>query len=165
MGGTDPLGYHLTNLLLHVVAAIMTFLIVRKILELALVDPRRRTLIAGFSGALFLLHPVQTEAVAYISSRSENLSVALAFSAWAVFLYRPSSAIGLRSVLLVLLLSGAALGGKEHVAVLPLILLLTDYYWNPGFSFQGVRRNWRLYVPLAILGAVFGRLPVFLLVP
>jgi tetratricopeptide (TPR) repeat protein len=154
LGGTDPLGYHLTNILLHVVASLMVFLIVRKVLELASIDLRRRTVTAGFCGAIFLLHPVQTEAVAYISQRSENLSVALAFAAWACFLYRPSNAIGMRTVLLVILLFGAAVTGKEHVAVLPLVLLLTDYYWNPGFSFQGVRRNWRLYAPLAVTGVL-----------
>ena len=131
------------------------FSIVRKILELAskgslTTDARRRTLVAGFCGAIFLLHPVQTEAVAYVAQRSENLSVAIAFAAWACFLYRPNRDIRIPAgPLLVLLLFGAAVGGKEHVAVLPLVILLTDYYWNPGFSFTGIRRNWRLYGILA----------------
>jgi tetratricopeptide (TPR) repeat protein len=59
-------------------------------------------------------------------------------------------------VLVVLLLFGAAVAGKEHVALLPLVLLLTDYYWNPGFSFVGIRRNWRLYGTLAVLAAIMG---------
>ena len=33
--------------------------------------------------------------------------------------------------------------------------MLTDYYWNPGFSFAGIWRNWRVYVPMA-LGGVAG---------
>jgi tetratricopeptide (TPR) repeat protein len=37
--------------------------------------------------------------------------------------------------------------------VLPALLLLTDYYWNPGFSFSGMRRNWRLYVPMFLAAA------------
>ena len=162
MAGTHPLAYHLTNILLHAFGAWMVFLIVRKVLELASIDLRRRTLVAGFCGAIFLLHPVQTEAVAYIAGRSENLSVALAFAAWACFLYRPAGSISLRRVTLVLLLFGAAAAGKEHVAVLPLVLLLTDYYWNPGFSFDGIKRNWRLYVTLAVSGVIVGGLPLFL---
>jgi len=134
----------------------MVFLILRKVLELASIDLRRRTLVAGFCSAIFLLHPVQTEAVAYVSGQAESLSVALAFAAWVCFLYRPEAAIGLRTVLVVLLLFGTACGGKEHVAVLPLVLLLTDYYWNPGFSLKGALRNWRLYAPLVILGAIVG---------
>ena len=49
---------------------------------------------------------------------------------------------------------------KEHTAILPLLLLWTDYFWNPGFSFEGIRRNWRLYAPLAA-GAVIGAIGVF----
>jgi tetratricopeptide (TPR) repeat protein len=44
---------------------------------------------------------------------------------------------------------------KEHAVALIAVLLLTDYFWNPGFSFAGIRRNWRLYVPVA-LGAAAG---------
>ncbi|HEY3836727.1 MAG TPA: tetratricopeptide repeat protein [Bryobacteraceae bacterium] len=149
VGGADPFGYHLLNVFLHTLAALMVFLVMRKILEFASqsrpVDPRRRTFVAIFCASLFLLHPVQTEAVAYISSRSEQLSVALAFAAWACFLYRRSRDITFPMVAAVLLLFGASVGAKEHVAVLPAVLLLTDYYWNPGFTLEGARRNWRLY--------------------
>ena len=54
----------------------------------------------------------------------------------------------------ILILFGAAILTKEHTAVLPALLLLTDYYWNPGFSFEGIRRNWKLYVPILIGGAI-----------
>jgi tetratricopeptide (TPR) repeat protein len=150
LNGVNTFGYHLVNIFLHTFAALMVFSIVRKILEVAskgslTTDARRRTLVAGFCGAIFLLHPVQTEAVAYVSQRSEELSVTLAFGAWACFLYRPNRDIRIPTVLAVLLLFGASVAGKEHVAVLPLVILLTDYYWNPGFTFEGVRRNWRLY--------------------
>lgn len=30
------------------------------------------------------------------------------------------------------------------------VLLLTDYYWNPGFSWTGIRRNWRFYLSISI---------------
>ena len=158
LGGVSPLGYHLTNIVLHTIAALLVFLIVRKILELAALPVRRAMIVAGFCAAIFLLHPVQTESVAYISGRSESLSVALAFGAWACFLYRPSRAegegIGLGTVLAILLLFGASVTAKEHVAVLPLVILLTDYYWNPGFSFEGIRRNWRLYGTFVVLGVL-----------
>ncbi len=55
-----------------------------------------------------------------------------------------------------LALFGAAVATKEHTAVLPALFLLTDFWWNPGFSLAGIRRNWRLYVPIVLgsLGAV-----------
>jgi tetratricopeptide (TPR) repeat protein len=76
----------------------------------------------------------------------------LAFAAFTVFLYRRESAAGWRTALAVLLLFGAALAAKEHTIALPALLLLTDYWWNPGFSWQGIRRNWKLYAPMALAG-------------
>ena len=156
--GVEPHWYHVANLLLHLGAGLLVFVIARKFLEWLEVDRWRREAIAAFAGGLFLLHPLQTEAVAYVASRSENLSVFLAYGAFAAFLYRKHQAISTGTALVVLALFGAAVTTKEHVAVFPILLLLTDYYWNPGFSFEGIKRNWRLYLPLAaggVAGFVF----------
>jgi tetratricopeptide (TPR) repeat protein len=75
-----------------------------------------------------------------------------------VFLYRRSEKVSWLNMLAVVALFAAAVSTKEHTAVLPALLLLTDYYWNPGFSFRGIRGNWRLYLPLAAAGAFAGRM-------
>ena len=72
-----------------------------------------------------------------------------------MFLYRREAAVSWRIAAIVLAALRAALLAKEHTIVLPALLLLTDYWWNPGFSFEGIRANWKLYVPMA-LGAVGG---------
>lgn len=143
--GLDPMPFHFTNVVLHVAAAIFVFLVVRQILESAGESGTRRDWLAGFAGAIFLLHPIQTESVAYVASRSEVLSVSLLYAAFALFLYRRRHGIGWLDSIVVLALFGAAVTTKEHAAVLPALLLLTDYYWNPPFSFAGIRKNWRLY--------------------
>jgi tetratricopeptide (TPR) repeat protein len=152
LSGNDPFSYHVVNLTVHLAAAALMFLIVRRLLEWSQAPAPRRTLLAGFAGGLFLLHPIQTEAVAYLAGRSEALSVTLMLAAYAVFLYRPKAAIGWGTMLLVLALFGLAVLSKEHTVVLLALLLLTDFWWNPGFSFRGARANWRLYAPL-MLGA------------
>lgn len=153
INGGDPYGYHFLNVLFHCITSGLVFLILRRLLEWAGLDASRRTFLAGFGAALFLLHPVQSEAVAYIAGRSESFSVMLVFGAYAVFLYRPAAAISWGRVAAVLLLFGLALLSKEHAIALPALLLLTDYWWNPGFSFKGIRGNWRLYSAMAV-GAV-----------
>jgi protein O-mannosyl-transferase len=149
----DPFGFHVLNVVFHVLNGVLLFFIVRKLLTLA--DPRgsNNFMLAGFAAAVFLLHPVQTEAVSYVAGRSECLSVLFFFAAFAVFLYRQSPAASWPVAIAVLVLCGAAVGAKEHTLVLPGLLLLTDYFWNPGFSFSGIRRNWRIYAPLALGGA------------
>jgi len=131
------------------------YLIVRRLLEWARFAEPRRGLLAGFAAAVFLLHPIQTEAVAYLAGRSECLSVMLAFAAFAIFLYGGKTETRWGVVFLVLILFGAALLAKEHIIALPALLILTDYWWNPGFSLRGVWRNWRLYGALAV-GAAAG---------
>jgi tetratricopeptide (TPR) repeat protein len=155
LSGEDPFSYHLTSVLIHLVAAGLVFPIVRRLLVWSQAPERRRTLLAGFAAGVFLLHPIQTEAVAYLSGRSESLSVALLLAAYAVFLYRPRPAIGWGTTLAVLALFGLAFFSKEHTVVLPALLLLTDWWWNPGARWRAVLSNWRIYLLLA-LGAAYG---------
>ncbi len=61
----NPLGYHLTNLLLHLVTSILVFYLLRKLLA--------EQWIALFGSVLFALHPAQTEAVAWIAGRNDVL--------------------------------------------------------------------------------------------
>ena len=146
---SDTFFYHLFNLVFHFGAGTIMFLVLRRLLALANVDPDRRLLLCLFGAGLFLLHPVQTESVAYVASRSENLSVFFFLAAYAIFLGRLPEAVSWPRAAAVVGLFGAAITSKEHTLVLPGLLLLTDYYWNPGFSFAGIRRNWRLYGPVA----------------
>jgi protein O-mannosyl-transferase len=154
-GSNDTFSYHVFNLLIHCLAGAFLFLILRRLLEWAAIDPARRNLLAGFGAAVFWLHPIQTEAVAYIAGRSDGLSVMLFLAAFAFFVYRRNAAVSWGEVCVLFLLFGASLLSKEEAIVLPGLLLLTDYWWNPGFSLEGIRRNWKLYAPLAA-GAVAG---------
>lgn len=159
-GNEVTFGYHFVNLLLHFFNGALIYLAVRKALSWIHAERSQQEILSIFAAGLFLFHPVQTESVSYVASRSETLSVFFVFAAYVVFLYRKSVAVSVGTSLMVLILFGAALLTKEHSAVLPALLLLTDYYWNPGFSFAGIRRNWKLYVPIC-LGAAIGLAYVF----
>src|ERR1700723_3008707 len=141
ISGSDPYSYHVFNVAIHCITSVIVFLIVRRLLEWTGVEAQKRTLLAAFSGTLFLLHPVQSEAVAYLAGRSEALSVMFVFAAFAVFLYRRETRIGWTSALAVLVLFLASLLSKQQTIALPGLLLLTDFWWNPGFSFKGIREN------------------------
>jgi Tfp pilus assembly protein PilF len=154
VGMQDTFGYHFVNVILHFVNGILVWLAMRKVLSWAGVEKWLREVLAIFAAGLFLLHPLQTESVSYVASRSETLSVFFVLATLAVFLYRTGDALGIGRTVAVLALYGAAVLSKEHTAVLPVLLLLTDYYWNPGFSLTGIRRNWRLYIPVVVAGAL-----------
>ena len=103
LSGPQTFSYHAFNVLFHGMVSILVFFVVRKILEWAQVDGVRRDVLAVFAGALFLLHPVNSESVGYVASRSENLSVLFFLGAFALFLYRRSAEITWTRTALVLI--------------------------------------------------------------
>jgi protein O-mannosyl-transferase len=149
-GAESTFGYHLVNLILHLFNTVLIFLAVRKILSWANLEEANARILSFFAAGLFLLHPVQTESVSYIASRSETLSVFFVLAAFVVFLYRQTAALSIPRILCLLVLFAAAGLSKEHTAVLPALFILTDYYWNFEFSPSVIWRNWKLYVPIAI---------------
>ncbi len=78
-GVVDPYMYHVTNVWFHFLTSILIALIAAKLLDWAGVAGRARAALAVFAGGLFLLHPLQTEAVTYVASRSDNLECSLLF--------------------------------------------------------------------------------------
>ncbi len=155
-GSADTSSYHTWNVMLHCMNGVVMFFLVRRLLEWAGGGRERVALLAAFAAGLFLLHPLQAESVAYIASRSELLSVLFFNAALAVFVWRRNTEISWATAAGVAALFGCAVLSKEHTAMLPALLLLTDYFWNPGFAFSGIRRNWRLYAPVAVLAGVGG---------
>ncbi len=149
IGGIEPHQYHTSNVLLHFAVSIVTMLIAARLLDWAGVSGRMRRALAIFSGAIFLLHPLQSESVAYVASRSEVLSVLFYYAAFAVFLYSNRGAMSLLRALAVVALFGAAAASKEHTLTLPALILLTDFYWSRG----GLRKNGVLYGLLALVCA------------
>jgi len=146
---TEPYAYHLTNVFLHFLGSVVIAVVAARLLELSGTTGRPRSILATFAGGLFLLHPLQTESVAYVASRSEVLSALFYFSAFAVFLYRRTESITIWRSITIVVLFGAAISTKEHTMTLPALLLLADYYWGLG----GIRRNRLLYGILAVAGA------------
>jgi tetratricopeptide (TPR) repeat protein len=72
----QTIGYHVVNLLLHVAAALMLFAIVRRTIQAGRIQESWRDSadrIAVLTAGIWLLHPLQTEAVDYISQRTELL--------------------------------------------------------------------------------------------
>lgn len=158
-GAQNTFGYHVFNVLLHFFNAIFIFLAVRRVLSWAGVEETRARILSFFAAGLFLLHPVQTESVSYIASRSETLSVFFVLAALVVYLSRKTAVASIPRILALLALFAAAALSKEHTVVLPALFILTDYYWNFEFSPSVIWRNWKLYVPIAA-GSLFALLGI-----
>lgn len=118
--GLQPWGHHLTNLLLHAANAVLLFIVLSELTGAAGA--------AFVAAALFALHPLRVESVAWISERKDVLSTffwMLAVWAWARHLRRPRDAA---FYLLSLFCFALGLMAKPMLVTLPLILLLFDYW-------------------------------------
>jgi hypothetical protein len=123
VGGEDPTGYHLVNVLLHAVNGILVFFLLENLFS-------RRPL-SFLAALLFVLHPIRTEGVASIVGRAESLSTCFALAAWLLYVRHKKSGRHL-----LLWLSAAvfllAVLSKESTFAFVALLPLTDYLLRKG---------------------------------
>jgi 4-amino-4-deoxy-L-arabinose transferase-like glycosyltransferase len=117
--GLNAGGYHLTNLLLHLANTLLLFLVLKRMTG-ALYR-------SAFVAALFALHPLHVESVAWVTERKDVLSTLfwmLTLWAYGRYVDRPS----LHRYLLALLAFSLGLMAKPMLVSLPFVLLLLDYW-------------------------------------
>ena len=117
--GLNPGGHHLTNLVLHAANAILLFFLLRQ-----MTGSFWRS---AFVAALFAVHPLRVESVAWISERKDVLS-GLFFLLTLMAYVRYTRAPDQRRYVLVLVLAACGLMAKPMLVSLPLVLLLVDYW-------------------------------------
>jgi len=152
LDGSNPLGYHIFNLLIHLAAGLTLFGIVRRVLLLPRWASYFGTAAAplAFLIALFwTLHPLQTASVTYIIQRCESM-MGMFYLLTIYLVIR--GATGDRSKLWYVLAIIACLGGMLTKAVMctaPLMVLLFDRVFLASHFREIVKRRWALYVGLA----------------
>jgi len=126
--GLNPIGYHLTNILFHGLAAYAVFLVTRHLCRtLQSPDPVRVPLLAA---CLFIALPCHSESVTWIAGRTDVMAVALGLGATACFLHSLNARAPFLAGL-ALVLFAAALLTKECVIVLPAVwcALFVHEWW------------------------------------
>jgi tetratricopeptide (TPR) repeat protein len=142
--GDAPRGYHVVNILLHATAAVLVLRILRQLDVPA----------APLAAALFALHPVQVETVAWVSELKNTLSGVFYLGAALVyFRYDRTRTLGAYIVAFGLFMLG--LLSKTVVATLPAALLVV-FWWKRG-RLQWKSDVWPL-VPFFVAGAMAGLL-------
>jgi tetratricopeptide (TPR) repeat protein len=143
-GGANPLGFHLTNVLLHATSAALLFLALR-----SLTGAFWRSLAVAI---LFAVHPLRVESVAWVAERKDVLSVffgLLALWAYASYVRRPS----LVRFLLVAAPFTLSLLCKPMLVTLPCLLLVLDWWPLGRLADRGAWPLLREKLPLFALVA------------
>jgi tetratricopeptide (TPR) repeat protein len=151
--GLQAGGHHLTNVLLHAAVAMLLFLVLWRMTG--------DCWPAAFAAAVFAIHPLRVESVAWVAERKDilcGLFFMLTLGAYRTYACRPFS--GARYAL-VLALFGLGLMAKPMLVSLPLVLLLLDYWPLDRMSWQSWRGLVVEKVPLLALAAACGAVTVF----
>jgi tetratricopeptide (TPR) repeat protein len=117
--GSGPAGFHLTNLLIHIANTLLLFIVLKKMTN-ALWQ-------SAFVAALFALHPLHVEAVAWVAERKEVLSAFFwILTMWAYLRYVKQPNIF--RYFLTMLIFALGLMAKPMLITLPFVFLLLDYW-------------------------------------
>jgi len=141
--GLQAGGYHLTNLVFHLLNSLLVFYL------LTLVSP---SILGAFLGALlFAIHPAQVETVAWISERKNLLLAFFSLSAFALFATRLDEKRKQHWPALIFLLAGALLS-KVTAVVLPFAWLGWEFFQTGRVPGSTVKKYLWILLPAGLLG-------------
>jgi len=150
--GLVPAGFRAGNLLIHALAALALAGLVRRTLEL----PRQRERFAGAvrglgvaTGLLWLVHPLATECVAYVTQRTESLMGLCLLATLYASARGLAAGANPRWSAAAVLACALGMGSKEVMVVAPLLVLLHDAVYGTGSPRAALRARPRLYAGLA----------------
>jgi protein O-mannosyl-transferase len=173
--GMNPLGYHLTNLLLHSANAVLVYAIARRLLAASRGTPESSdgaiTLGAAAAALLFSIHPLRVESVAWATERRDVLSAFFALSSVLVYLGIDPAASSRRRYWSAVALFACGLLSKATVMSVPAVLLILNVYplerlgRSGGWWSDAARRVYKSIVPFAILSLGAATLSIVALHP
>lgn len=145
--GLNPFGPHLANFVLHMAAVLSLFLVLRSMTG----SVWRSAVVA----ALFAVHPLRAESVAWISERKDLLSGLFFILTLGAYQRYTRRSFSLRYYMPVLVLFVCGLLSKSMLVTLPFVLLLLDFWPLNRFSSEKTSRLILEKTPLLLLAALF----------
>ncbi len=151
--GLNAAGHHLTNVLLHAAAAVLLFLVLRQM--------SGQTWLSALAAALFAVHPLRVESVAWVTERKDVLSglfFVLALGAYTSYVRHPFSVVRYLAVMVFFVVG---LTAKPTLVTLPAVLLLLDYWPLGRFAGSSLRVLTPQKAPPHCNGGAFGNTNLF----
>ena len=152
--GMQPWGFHLTNLLLHIANTVLLFLVLAR-----MTGALGRSAIVA---ALFGLHPLHVESVAWVTERKDVLSTffwILTMGTYQRYTENPHW----RNYLVVIAAFGLGALAKPMVVTLPFVLLLLDYWPLQRLGRLSDDRGWRKPDWVSLRSRLLEKIPLFVL--
>lgn len=148
LSGLNVIGWHVFNIGVHILNSIFVYLLVYWTLTLPIfgndyAEKARR--MALFCALLFGVHPVHTESVTYIISRTELLAACFYLASFLFFIKQVSTG-KFRYAIGMLVTAVLSIGSKEWAVTLPALLFVYDYIFFADRKFKTILSRWYLYL-------------------
>lgn len=150
--GLKPFGFHLTNVLIHVINVLLFFRLLMLMFSGSKSKFRDYGVLIG--AVLFALHPIHTEAVAWVSGRTDSLSCTF-FLASFIYYFKFSSNENNRNLILALLFYFLALLSKEMAITLPAVIILYDLVVNKNSLSSAFKEKLKIYSAYIVLSVLY----------
>lgn len=164
ISGLDTFGYHLTNVLIHILSGCLIFWLV--LITLTLPNTERASIfektgnngrslifvLAFFAALIWLVHPVQTQAVSYIVQRFASLAALFFLSSFAFYIAGRLRTGKYKYVLFAAsaLCGILAMGVKQNTAVLPFLIFVYELYFFHDSPWDTLKKRWAMGAGLLI---------------
>ena len=150
--GLNPVPYHLTNMLIHILAGLTLFGVIRRTLRLPTMRETIRDRSAWLAGAislLWLVHPLNTQSVSYLIQRGESMMGMFYLLTLYCFI-RYATGEGRRWAVCAIAACWLGVGVKEVIATAPLLVLLYDWVFIAQ-SWREPAKRWPVYLGLVTM--------------
>lgn len=152
--GLNSYGFHLTNLIIHIISCFLLF----KILTLLFLRYKHRNLFSLFAALIFAVHPIHTEAVSWVSGRTDSMVTMFFLASFLFYVEYVKEFVHIKEehslqaiesknplyLILSLVFYSLGLLTKEMIITMPVIILLFDFvYRKKGFEY--FRKNIAVY--------------------
>jgi len=165
-GKYDVTGYHVVNIIIHLINGILVYFLALIIFKQALHVPNQKTTQIGgalipsisfFAALIFITHPIQTQSVTYVVQRMNSVAVMFFFLSLLLYINGRLNRERWRRWTL---FGGCffswimALGSKEIAATLPFLILLYEWYFFQDLRLDWLRRNIKYFVGLITISGL-----------
>jgi tetratricopeptide (TPR) repeat protein len=150
-GKLDPLGYRFINLLGHVGVGLLLFWLTRRLFFLLFEN--EQVVISYLLALLYVVHPVNTIVALYTFNRADILAALTSIGTLLLFLGPKTHSRWRYGGALLLFILG--LGSKQSVAILPFVLLVTDFVVAHRCGWASFRSRLRVHLPFWIILGIF----------
>jgi tetratricopeptide (TPR) repeat protein len=152
LSGLNVVGWHIFNIAVHIANAFFVYLLIIKTMSMPFFEKKydqSAKRLALFGALLFGVHPVQTESVTYIITRTELVATFFYLATMLLFI-KGAGANRFAYFIGAFFTSLCAMGSKEWAVTLPAVLLLYDVLFLSGGRIAPALSRWKAYALIAL---------------